>query len=189
MNDTIERSETHAIFVVERSYDAPLERVWEALTDNDARDQWFTGGSEFTANEKSHAFSVGGHGTEEGQWHGGPHSRFVSTYTDIVEHQRFVFTYDMWIDGRHISTSLTTIAVEPDGAGTRLTYTEQGVHLDGLGLRVDRGGWRRFAAARVNSLSGGSCRAAPRGASGSRGGQASPLRHAGQPGTARPYRD
>jgi hypothetical protein len=43
-----------------------------------------------------------------------------------------VFAYDMWVDDRHISTSLTTIAVEPDGDGTRLTYTEQGVHLDGL---------------------------------------------------------
>jgi hypothetical protein len=38
----------------------------------------------------------------------------------------------MWIDDRHISTSLTTIAVTPEGDGTLLTYTEQGVHLDGL---------------------------------------------------------
>jgi len=38
----------------------------------------------------------------------------------------------MWVDGQHMSTSLTTIALEPDGDRTRLTYTEQGVHLDGL---------------------------------------------------------
>ena len=38
----------------------------------------------------------------------------------------------MWVDGQHMSTSLTTIALEPDGDQTRLTYTEQGVHLDGL---------------------------------------------------------
>jgi uncharacterized protein YndB with AHSA1/START domain len=38
----------------------------------------------------------------------------------------------MWVDGRHMSTSLTTIALEPAGEGTRLIYTEQGVHLDGL---------------------------------------------------------
>lgn len=36
------------------------------------------------------------------------------------------------IDGQHLSTSLTTIALEPEGDGTRLTYTEQGVHYDGL---------------------------------------------------------
>jgi len=31
-----------------------------------------------------------------------------------------------------MSTSLTTIALEPDGDHTRMTFTEQGVHLDGL---------------------------------------------------------
>jgi uncharacterized protein YndB with AHSA1/START domain len=80
----------------------------------------------------SHDFRVGGHDTEEGQWHGGPRSRFLSTYTDIVDLQRIVFTYDMWIDERHLSTSLTTIVLEPETNQTRLTYTEQGVHFDGL---------------------------------------------------------
>jgi uncharacterized protein YndB with AHSA1/START domain len=132
MNETVERSQTHATFVVERDYTAPLDRVWHALSDNDARDQWFGGGPQFTADEKSHDFQIGGTATEDGKWHDGPRSRFLSTYTDIVEQQRIVFTYDMWIDGRHISTSLTTIALAPDGEGTRLTYTEQGVHFDGL---------------------------------------------------------
>lgn len=132
MQDTIERSETHATFVLERTYDAPVERVWHALSDDDARAQWFSGGPEFDQTERSHDFRVGGHGTEDGQWHGGPRSRFHSTYTDIVENQRIVFTYDMWLDERHISTSLTTIVLRPEGKGTHVTYTEQGVHLDGL---------------------------------------------------------
>lgn len=132
MSDDSERSQTHATFAIERTYHAPVERVWHALSDNDAREQWFSGGPAFTAQEKSHDFRVGGHGTEEGEWHGGPTSRFFSTYTDIVEHQRIVFTYDMWVDGQHLSTSLTTIALEPGGEGTRVTYTEQGVHFDGL---------------------------------------------------------
>src|SRR5262252_2666042 len=132
MNDTIERSQTHATFVIERTYPVPVAAVWHALSDNDARDQWFGGGSAFDTKDKSHDFRVGGHGIEDGQWHGGPRSRFESTYTDIVDQHRIVFTYDMWVDDQHMSTSLTTIAVEPDGAGTRLTYTEQGVHFDGL---------------------------------------------------------
>jgi len=132
MSDIIERSQTHATFVLERTYPSPVSAVWHALSDNDARDQWFGGGPEFGVEEKSHDFRVGGHAVEAGQWRGGPTSRFVSTYTDIVDRQRMVFTYDMWVDDRHLSTSLTTIAVEADGDGTRLTYTEQGVHLDGL---------------------------------------------------------
>jgi uncharacterized protein YndB with AHSA1/START domain len=132
MNDIIERSQTHATFVIERSYPAPVSAVWNALTDTEARSQWFGGGAEFDEHENSHDFRVGGHGIEAGQWHGGPTTRFVSTYTDIVDQQRVVFTYDMWLDDRHISTSLTTITVAPDGVGTLVTYTEQGVHLDGL---------------------------------------------------------
>jgi uncharacterized protein YndB with AHSA1/START domain len=132
MSDIIERSQTHATFVIERSYPAPVSAVWQALSDNDARDNWFGGGPEFDTHEKFHDFRVGGHAVEEGQWHGGPKSRFHSTYTDIVDQQRIVFTYDMWLDSRHISSSLTTIVVEPEGDGTILTYTEQGVHLDGL---------------------------------------------------------
>ena len=112
MNDTIERSQAHATFAIERIYPVPVEAVWHALSDNDARDQWFSGGQAFDVREKSHEFRVGGHGTEEGQWHGGPRSRFHSTYTDIVDLRRIVFTYDMWVNGQHLSTSLTTIALE-----------------------------------------------------------------------------
>jgi uncharacterized protein YndB with AHSA1/START domain len=132
MDDTIERSQVHATFVIERTYPVPAEAVWHALSDNEAREQWFSAGAAFDVREKSHEFRVGGQATEDGQWHGGPRSRFQSTYTDIVDQQRIVFTYDMWIDGRHLSTSLTTIALEPDRDQTRLTYTEQGVHFDGL---------------------------------------------------------
>ena len=132
MNDTIERSQTHATFVLERTYPGAVQAVWHALSDNAARDQWFGGGPQFDIGDKSHEFRIGGHGVEDGQWHGGPRSRFVSTYTDIVENQRIVLTYDMWVDYLHMSTSLTTIALEPEPTGTRLTYTEQGVHFDGL---------------------------------------------------------
>jgi|SRR5450755_1542366 len=134
MSDTTERSQAHATFVIERAYPVAAAAVWHALSDNHARDQWFGGGAAFDIREKSHDFRVGGHATEEGQWHGGPRSRFrsTSTYTDIVDQQRIVFTYDIWVDGQHLSTSVTTITLAPDDDQTRLTYTEQGVHFDGL---------------------------------------------------------
>jgi uncharacterized protein YndB with AHSA1/START domain len=131
-NDIAERSQVHATFVIERSFPVPVASVWHALSDNDARAQWFGGGPHFEIAERSHDFRVGGRAVEDGRWENGPRSRFASTYTDIVDEQRIVFTYDMWVDDRHLSTSVTTIALEPDDAGTRLTYTEQAVHLDGL---------------------------------------------------------
>lgn len=127
-----DHSQVHATFVIERTYPQAAEQVWHALSDNDARDQWFGAGEAFDVREKTHEFKVGGHGYEEGQWHGGPQSTFQSTYTDIVDLRRIVFTYDMWVEGQHLSTSLTTITLDPTDDGTRLTYTEQGVHFDGL---------------------------------------------------------
>ena len=55
----------------------------------------------------------------------------AGVYTASVSNPDAV-TYDMWVGARHMSTSLTTIALEEDGGQTRLTYTEQGVHFDGL---------------------------------------------------------
>ena len=40
-------------------------------------------------------------------------SRYEATYTDIVEHVRIVTTYDMWIDGVHMSTSVASFEFEP----------------------------------------------------------------------------
>ncbi|TCI99148.1 SRPBCC family protein [Aeromicrobium sp. IC_218] len=133
MSTTTERSQTHHTFVVERDVAHPVERVWQAFADLDAKRRWWGGGSDdLDLSELTDDFRVGGHGTDAGRFGDGPEHRFHSTYTDIVEHQRIVYTYDMWIDGAHISTSITTIALEPTDAGTRLTFTEQGVHLDGF---------------------------------------------------------
>jgi uncharacterized protein YndB with AHSA1/START domain len=96
------RSQTHATFALERVYPVPIERVWEAFADPEIKRQWF-GSPEFI---------------------------------EIVPHERIVYTYDMWLDGVHASTSITTIVFEPSEdeghPGTRLTFTEQGVHLDGV---------------------------------------------------------
>jgi uncharacterized protein YndB with AHSA1/START domain len=131
-SNTTERSETHGTFVIERNYAAPIASVWHAITDTDARQHWFGGGPDFDVHEQAHDFRVGGRATEAGQWRGGPTSRFESVYVDIVEGRRVVFTYEMWVNGAHLSTSLTTIVLEPEHDSTRLTYTEQAVHYDGL---------------------------------------------------------
>jgi uncharacterized protein YndB with AHSA1/START domain len=125
------RSAAHATFVVERTFDAPLDRVWDAFAVPEQHAQWFGSEENFTETEASEEFRVGGQAVQDGQWHGGPTSRFVATYTDIVERERIVSTYDMWVGGEHLSTSLTTTEFEAVDGGTRLTFTEQGVYLDG----------------------------------------------------------
>jgi hypothetical protein len=39
MEDTIERSQVHATFVIERRYPVAVAAVWHAPSDNDSRDQ------------------------------------------------------------------------------------------------------------------------------------------------------
>lgn len=131
MSTTTDRTQTHATFVIERDYDAPVGTVWQAFADPEVKRRWF-GGPEFTDVEFSEDFRVGGAAINHGTLGGGPRSEFVATYTDIVEGERIVYTYDMWLGGAHASTSITTITFEPTGTGTRLTFTEQGVHLDGV---------------------------------------------------------
>lgn len=132
MTETTQCSQVHATFTLERSYPVPVERVWTAFADLEAKRAWF--GAEHDALTMAafdDDFRVGGHGVNEGRFGDGPTHKFLSTYTDIVELQRIVYVYDMWLDDAHISTSLTTITLEPAAEGTRLTFVEQGVHLDG----------------------------------------------------------
>ena len=46
--------------------------------------------------------------------------------------ERIVFAYDLLLDHRLISVSLTTIEFFADGPGTRLVFTEQGAFFDEL---------------------------------------------------------
>ena len=121
----------HATFVIDRTFDAPLARVWDAFAIPEQHAQWFGTDENFTETEASDDFRVGGQAVQDGQWHGGPTSRYVATYTDIVERERIVSTYDMWVGGEHLSTSVTSTEFAAVDGGTRVTYTEHGVFLDG----------------------------------------------------------
>lgn len=84
--------------------------------------------------EWSSDFRVGGREVAESRFHDGPLSRFEAVYRDIVEHERIVLTYDMWIDDAHISTSIASYEFEAVDRGTRFTHGEHGIHLDGFDL-------------------------------------------------------
>ena len=125
------RSVTHATFFIERTYDAPPARVFHAFADPSAKAQWFTGPEEWGPDEHELDFRVGGREVSRGGPKGGPIHTYEARYYDIVPDQRIVLAYDMHLDETRISVSLATIELEPDGASTKLTYTEQGAFLDG----------------------------------------------------------
>jgi uncharacterized protein YndB with AHSA1/START domain len=124
------RSAQHATFVIERSFQAPPARVFQAFADPAAKAKWFDGPAEWEKGPRAFDFRVGGRETSSGGPKGGPMHTFACMYQDIVPNERIVYTYDMHLDDKRISVSLTTIEFVPEGTGTRLKFTEQGVFLD-----------------------------------------------------------
>src|SRR6195952_4354932 len=127
---TIERRLARAGFTLTRDYPVPLHRVWGACAEEDQKRDWGGAGDAIEPGEWAFDFRVGGRDIAEGKFHDGPVSRYEATYTDIVEHVRIVTTYDMWIDGVHMSTAGASPEFEPIDEGTRLTHVEHGVFFD-----------------------------------------------------------
>lgn len=126
-----ERTVTHAIFTLERTYPHPLGRVYDAFASEAAKTRWFVAPAEWTLLERAFDFREGGEERLVGRWPGGRVSEFHARYLDIVPGSRIVYVYEMRQDGTKISASLATLEFKPAAAGTRLVLTEQGAFLDG----------------------------------------------------------
>src|SRR5579864_7215314 len=116
------RSATHATFVIERDYDAPPARVFAAWADVNAKSQWFGPGGE---HDHELDFREGGREHFQATVKGAVYS-YDARYEDIVDDERFVYTYNMRRDGVRVSVSVTTVELLAVGDRTHLSYTEQG---------------------------------------------------------------
>jgi uncharacterized protein YndB with AHSA1/START domain len=132
MPDQLTRSVVHATFHLQRTYDASPARVWKALTDPSAKAQWFGASSEpVEIIERAMDVRPGGRERLKGRWGGGVVSTYDATYYDVIENERLVYCYEMYLDDRKISVSVATMQLKPDGNRTQLLLTEQGAFLDG----------------------------------------------------------
>lgn len=127
---SIERRLAHSGFTLSRDYPVPVEKVWRAFAEEDSKREWFGDGDTFDRRAWAFDFRVGGRDIDEARFHGGPVSRYEGVYTDIVDQVRIVNTYDMWLDGIHMSTSVASFEFEQVPHGTRLTHVEHGVFFD-----------------------------------------------------------
>jgi uncharacterized protein YndB with AHSA1/START domain len=127
----VERSATHATFVIERRYDALPALVFAAWATPEAKGEWFVGPTEWEKSDHELDFRVGGRERVSGGPPGGPVHIYNAVYQDIVKDQRIIVSYDMHLDKTRISVSLATVEFKQAGKGTRMIYTEQGVFLDG----------------------------------------------------------
>jgi uncharacterized protein YndB with AHSA1/START domain len=131
-SETGARSVVHATFNLQRTYDAPVARVWKALTDEAAKQKWFGGtDGSWELIERRMDVRVGGIERLQGRWESGVVSTFEATYHDIVPNQRLVYSYVMHLDDKKISVSLATMQLQSEGGKTTLKVSEQGAFLDG----------------------------------------------------------
>ncbi|MCW5713544.1 MAG: SRPBCC family protein [Bauldia sp.] len=126
------RSVTFATFALHRVYPAKPERVYRAFADPVAKARWFSQPEGYTITEQSLDFRVGGMEVTNGTFANGPSIEFLAHYQDIVPSERIIYSYAMKMDGNRISVSVATLEFTPEGAGTKLTVTEQGAFLDGF---------------------------------------------------------
>jgi uncharacterized protein YndB with AHSA1/START domain len=122
-------SVVHASFHLERTYEAPVARVWKALTDKQAKEKWFAGGCELL--ERHMDVRVGGSERAKGRWESGVVSTFDAFYHDVIPNERLVYSYVMHLDDKKISVSLATMQLKAVGGKTTLKVSEQGAFLDG----------------------------------------------------------
>ncbi len=128
----VARSVVHATFHLERTYDAPVARVWAAITDEAAKSKWFGGApGQWDLLERQMEVRVGGRERVRGRWKGGVVTTFDATYHDVIANERLVYTYEMHLDDTKISVSLATMQLKAKGGKTALMVTEQGAFLDG----------------------------------------------------------
>ncbi len=127
----------HDTFMIERTYPAPVSRVFAAFTTKAAQETWGdTGDLDPTepgtdSGDSEFDFRVGGH-ERFGFGYQGVSQRYDATYYDIVPQQRIIYSYEMYADSVRSSVSIVTIEFVPVDGGTALAWTEQGAYLNGV---------------------------------------------------------
>lgn len=130
--ETQQRAVAHATFQLARRFDAPVARVWTALTDESAKSKWFAGTpGKWELIERTMDVRVGGVERLKGRWEGGVVSTFDAVYHDVIPNERLVYSYVMHLDAKKISVSLATLQLKAEGGATTLILAEQGAFLDG----------------------------------------------------------
>jgi uncharacterized protein YndB with AHSA1/START domain len=130
--ETVVRSVVHATFHLERSYEAPVARVWKALTDQEAKQKWFGGApGRWELLERHMDVRAGGTERAKGRWESGVVTTFDAIYHDVIPQERLVYSYVMHLNDKKISASLATLQLTAAGGKTTLMVTEQGAFLDG----------------------------------------------------------
>jgi uncharacterized protein YndB with AHSA1/START domain len=121
----------HRQFVVERMLPGSPAHAFRFWAEPDLKRIWAGCHADWEEIENRFAFVPGGQ--EVVRWRMPDAQEFGVRihYFEILAAQRIVYAYEMALGGRCISASLVTVELIPDGAQTRMRFTEQAAFLDG----------------------------------------------------------
>jgi uncharacterized protein YndB with AHSA1/START domain len=106
-----------APFIIERTYNAPVSKVWKAITDKDEMKQWYFDLAEFKP-------VVGFEFQFTGEGHKGEKYLHLCKITDVVPGKKL--TYSWRYDG-YEGNSFVTFELFEEGNKTRLKLTHEGL--------------------------------------------------------------
>jgi uncharacterized protein YndB with AHSA1/START domain len=104
-------------FVIERTYDVPVEKVWKAITDKDQMKQWYFDIAAFKP-------EVGFEFQFTGQGHKGEQYLHLCKITEVVAGKKLKYS---WRYKGYEGNSFVTFELFADGDKTRLRLTHEGL--------------------------------------------------------------
>lgn len=104
-------------FIIERTYNAPVEKVWNALTDKDQMKEWYFKLDEFRP-EPGFEFSFAGQG------HKGEKYIHLCKVLEVVKHKKLSYS---WTYKDYPGYSVVTFELFSEGGNTRLVLTHAGL--------------------------------------------------------------
>lgn len=108
---------SHPPFVIERTFNAPAEIVWQAISDKDQMKQWYFDLKEFRA-KPGFEFSFAGTGTTGEQY-----IHFCKVL-EVIPGQKLAYS---WTYENREGYSVVTFELHPEGDNTRLILTHAGI--------------------------------------------------------------
>ncbi len=124
----------HGAFSVERIFDVPVEKVFQAFTNGDARKKWLIQSDGWSVHEvqspkefKAGAIEFSRFSPPGAQVELTNHTFFM----EIDSNKSIIFSYYMTMDNQPLSSSLVHVVFERDDGKTHLKLTEHGIYHDG----------------------------------------------------------
>ena len=137
----IERTTTHETIVLERDYDAPVERVFRAFADPRARARWDVPSDGWEIAELIHEFRVGGRDAMRFGPKGDPRYYGAGFYLAIEPNVRIVKAGTMHDRDKPMTCTLSTVEFQQKSRGTHLVLTDQSAYFGTETNKQRRGGW------------------------------------------------